>query len=368
MKILFTNTALQDRSGSELYVKEAAEELARRGHTVAAYSKTLGEIAHLMDQQGVRTVDDLSRLPWAPDIIHGQHHLETMTALAYFPNVPAVYFCHGWRPWQETPPLHPRIVRYAAVDSATRDSAIQKYGVPPDKVQLIHNFVDLERFKERGPLPNKPARALVFSNYANKSKANFLALVRKACGKAGIPVDAIGAGTRPVERPENFLKDYDLIFAVGRSALEALATGAAVVICGVWGVGPMVTLRETEELRDRNFGVAAMYSKPDADAIYREILRYNAEDAAAVTKSLRCLIGIKTTLDKVEKVYYDAVEKYKRMHIDFADEARSFSSYLGNISSFLKQKDREFSKKEKELIRIKSSKAWKITHLFNKTK
>lgn len=371
MKVLITNNSLSKRSGSELYVQEVAEELIKRGHTVAAYSTNLGELATIMNQLGVQTVDDLSRLSWIPDVIHGQHHLETMTAIAHFPGVPAIYICHGWRSWVESPPLHPRIMEYFAVDSLTLDSAISEHGVPPDKIRLLHNFVDLDRFKQRGPLPDKPAKALIFSNYARES--NYLPLVRQACMKAGITLDTVGLSSgHPVDQPEKILKNYDLIFAVGRSALEALATGASVVICGVWGVGPMVTLQEKDKLRDQNFGSAAMYSKPDADVIYREICNYSAKDSEALTKSLRTIIDIKPALDKIEQLYVEAVEKYKTADISMESEARAFSSYLKSVSTFTKQELQRKNKEIRQLTRLieknnqkmKSSKFWKFRRIY----
>ena len=108
----------------------------------------------------------------APDLIHGQHHLETMTALAMFPGTPALYACHGCLPWQEAAPVHPRILRYLAVNEAVRDRLVFEAGVSPDKITIALNFVDLEQFLPRPALPAKPGTALIFSNYA--SEANYV--------------------------------------------------------------------------------------------------------------------------------------------------------------------------------------------------
>src|SRR2546430_4332475 len=35
-------------------------------------------------------------------------------------------FCHGWLPWEETPPHFPRILRYVAVDHTCRDRLDRK--------------------------------------------------------------------------------------------------------------------------------------------------------------------------------------------------------------------------------------------------
>ena len=98
LRILITNNALAGRAGTELYVRDVALSLLARGHRPVAYSATLGEVAQELRAATIPVIDDLNSMSVAPDIIHGQHHLETMTALLRFPGVPAVYFCHGWLP------------------------------------------------------------------------------------------------------------------------------------------------------------------------------------------------------------------------------------------------------------------------------
>ena len=45
MRVLLTNNTLAQRGGSELYVRDVAIELMRRGHQPVAYSTLLGEVA-----------------------------------------------------------------------------------------------------------------------------------------------------------------------------------------------------------------------------------------------------------------------------------------------------------------------------------
>src|SRR5581483_9053651 len=161
-----------------------------RGITPIAYSAHLGEVAEELRRLTVPVIDDLEALASPPDLIHGQHHLETVTALLRFPGVPAVYFCHGWLPWQEMPPRFPRILRYVAVDQTCRDRLVCEHGIPEDRVRVLLNFVDLERFKPRPPLPVRPARALIFSNSANEE--THAPAIREACQRAGIALDIVG--------------------------------------------------------------------------------------------------------------------------------------------------------------------------------
>jgi len=370
MNILLNNNALATRTGSELYAKEVAEGLIKRGDTVAVFSTSLGGLAKLMNESGIQATDNLSELSWVPDIIHGQHHLETMITLAHFPNVPAIYICHGWRNWQADPPFHPRIMEYAAVDTLTLDNAVKKHNISVDKIRLMHNFVDLVRFEQRLPLPDRPKKALVFNNSAGAN--TYLSLVRHACARANIELEVIGSVSwHGTDRPENLLKEYDLVFAVGRSAFEALATGAAVIICNDYGVGPMVKLKDLDDLYDKNFGVAAMNSKLDTDIIYREICNYNAEDSALLTRRLRDIVGIEAAVDKLKKFYMEVIEKYKKVSIDPIIESRSVAAYLKNISIFLKKIDADLYYKNQELcsiydneIKLKSSKIWKFREKY----
>jgi hypothetical protein len=191
LRILITNHFLRGRTGSELYVCELATSLLKRGHTPIVYSPQLGQTARELRDVTVPVVDNLDAIASPPDLIHGQHHIETMTALLRFPDTPAVYFCHGWLPWEETPPKHPRILRYVAVDDTCRDRLICESAVEEQRVSVILNSVDLNEFVPRAPLPAKPARALVFSNGA--SEATHLRAVREACRRSQLSLDVIGA-------------------------------------------------------------------------------------------------------------------------------------------------------------------------------
>ena len=353
MKILITNNTLSSRCGSEMYVKEIAGALLARGHQIAAYSTILGRVAQDMREDGIFITDNLEQICWKPDIIHGQHHLDAMTAILHFPDVPAVFFCHGWRPWQETPPLHPRIIKYVAVDQATLDSAVQKYHIPAEKIRIIHNFVDLKRFRPRGRLPDKPRKALVFSNYA--SEANYLPHVRRACKEFGISVATIGLSSGNCrDHPEEVIGDYDLVFAYGRSAIESLAAGCALIICGVWGIGPMVTIEDFDRLRDLNFGMAAVISPVDSEAIKREIRRYDASDAEQAGERIRLIAGIDATVDKIIDFYREALDEYSSLAISAEEEARAASSYLRDVSELLKKRDFECNELKAEFEILKA--------------
>src|SRR6185503_21206358 len=104
LRILLTNLTLATRTGTELYVKEAALGLLRRGHSPVVYSPELGGIAEEIRAATVPVVDDLIRIGEPPDLIHGHHQPAAMAAMARFPGVAAVFMAHAWTAWHDELP------------------------------------------------------------------------------------------------------------------------------------------------------------------------------------------------------------------------------------------------------------------------
>lgn len=339
LRILITNHFLRGRTGSELYVCELAKSLLRRGHTPIVYSPQLGPSAHELRDATVPVIDNLESLSSPPDLIHGQHHFETMTALLRFPNTPAVFFCHGWLPWEETPPSHPRILRFVAVDDTCRDRLVCESGAPEERVSVILNSVDTDHFLPRPPLPQKPARALLFSN-----GATHVAAVREACRRTQLTLDVIGADSGNVcERPQDVLGQYDIVFAKARCALEALAVGSAVVLCDMTGVGPMVTTREVDQLRRLNFGIRTLQGSVDPDLLEKEIARYDADDAAEVSRRIRSSAGREAAIDQIVALYQDVVAEFEVTKRDADAEARAEAFYLRELVKHFEEQRNGFT-------------------------
>ncbi|HYX22585.1 MAG TPA: hypothetical protein VFC23_00415, partial [Thermoanaerobaculia bacterium] len=269
-----------------------------------------------------------------------QHHLPAMTALLHFPGVPALFVSHGRVPWEEATPRFPRILRYVAVDYTTRERLVCESGIPPQRVTVVLNFVDLARFRPRGPLPPAPRRALVFSNQA--SDATYLPAVREVCSRLGIELDVAGvAAGRPESKPETLLPAYDLVFAKGRSALEAMAVGAAVVLCDQSGMGPMVTAESFDRLRPLNFGIRTLREPVTPDGLTREIRRYDPADAAEVSRRLRTQAGLDGAVDQLAALYAEVVAEHReRGPATAGDEGRAVAAYLRWLDSHLHERGR----------------------------
>jgi glycosyl transferase family 4 len=327
LRVLLTNYTIATRSGSELYVWDLATGLRARGHDPLVYAPTLGRLAHELRAATIPVVADLRQVSAAPELIHGHHNHELMTALLHFPRVPAVRVCHGWS--DEPVQQFPRILRYVAVDHTVRDRMVSEWGVPADRVRVILNFVDTGRFVPRGPLPKRPARALVFNNHA----AQHLQIVVQACARLGISVDAAGASVeRVADEPERMLGQYDVVFAKARCAIEAMATGTAVVVCDQAGMGPLVTSTNMEDLRRLNFGVRTLREPVSVESLIREISRYDAADASLVSRRIRATASLDLALDRWIDTYNEVIDEHRAAPPGDQDaELRVASEYLRSI-------------------------------------
>lgn len=336
LKVLITNHSLRERTGTEVYAFELARGLLALGHRPVLYSPRPGALAELIRRETVPVVDDLDRLDSPPDIIHGQHTDETVTALLRFPKTPALYVCHDWYLSVDAPPPFPRVLRCVGVDSACRDKLVFEHGVPEERVSVLLQFVDLERFRPRAPLPAKPRRALILCNQTEENE--FLEAARAACARAGVALDVYGLGVgRPHARPEELMTEYDVVFAKGRTALEASAVGACVVVYWWRRLGPLVTSDAIEKLRLDNFGMRSMGRRSTPEEFGRDVeaalARYDAADAARVSELVRASAGRDRLVAEFVELYESVIEEHAAAASrDEEAEARAAASYLRKLS------------------------------------
>ena len=210
---------------------------------------------------------------------------------------------------EEQPLIFPRIMRYIAVDHTCRDRLQLEHGITAERISVILNFVDTERFRPRAPLPSVPKRALAFGNYFGADV--MLPILQAACEKAGLQLEVAGIGSNQEwPEPEARLGQYDIVFAKARAALEAMAVGAAVVLCGPRGLGSLVTPAEWESLRLLNFGVRAHNQPVTIENVLAQLRRYNPSASAAVSARVRAEATLPQAVDQLLCIYRDAVREF----------------------------------------------------------
>jgi len=364
MRVLFTIQTLEGRAGASLHVRDSALELLRQGHRPVVFSTRLGALAAEMRSLTIPVIDRLDRLTSTPDLVHGHAPIETVAALLHFPATPAVFTCHAWDNPDSLPPKMPRIMRYLAVDDTCSDHLVCQEGIPEDRVLVRFNAVDLERFPRRPALPERPARALIFSH--NASDDNYVPAIREACAGFGVELDIAGQNSgRPIDRPETILGGYDLVFGKARCALEALATGTAVIVCDAGGLAALVASDNVDQLRRRNFGRRALENPVTAAAVAGEIRKYDPEDAARVTARVRASEGLSEAVRSLLSVYEAAIAEFRSTPApDWPDERQAAAEFLQAIAPFsntfsaadrLRAADQEIGALQKKVVTLETA-------------
>ncbi len=329
--IILTNWMLAGRSGMELYIRDLALGLKERGWRPVIFSLQTGALADELRAAGVPVVSRMQELPQDAALVHGHHNFMTVIALLVCSRARGLFVSHASLFWQEEPPVFPRIVAWVGVDDPCRERIAADLRMPLQEVRFIGNSVDLARFRPRAPLPQKPQRALLFSNYA--AEHTFLPVVRDACRQAGLELDVIGSGVlHQVADPERVLGNYDVVFAKARCAMEALATGCATVLCGPEGVGPLVTRANFDRLRRDNFGRRCLALPMSVESLVAGLRDYDAGDAADTMRHARVELDLARTLDQWVALYEELLARPAPAS-DASDEARAAAGMIGKMAA-----------------------------------
>jgi hypothetical protein len=330
MRILITQREMVHFGGTEMVTVEIAKELTVRGHDVVVFSPRLGEVCRLLWPGGVRAVSQLESVPWQPELIHGHHHLPAMAALARFESARAIYYSHGAKPWVEQPPLHQRIQNYVVMCEWMVKRFVAQLALDPEHVSVVPNFVNVKRFSGVRVPPNKPAKALLY--HVNGLSTVEFAKLKAGCSAFGITLDQIGPAFENIQtRPEMFLQLYDLVFASGKSALEAMAAGCAVMTLMGGKSGALVTIENFEEWAFVNFGPGFLQDATLIDETWlrRELEKYSADDAAKVTAKVREERTLDGSVNKLEAIYQAAMGG----ELPMRSSSASFAPYLEQLAN-----------------------------------
>jgi len=276
MKILIANHHLVHYGGTELYVYTLVGELQKQGHETVVFSPLLGEAPARIREAGIRVVDDFEEISSERfDLIHGHHRRPTLLAFSFFPFTPLVYVTHGFLPHVlafEAPPAPPVVVeKFIAVCEEVKTHLVDNFTISERDIEVVVNPVDVERFKPRRQIDQAVRRVLLISSNKNRVQKE---LVEQACFRLGLKLEIIGWEKR-AWNVEDYINEADLVVALGRGAMEGLACGRAVVVCGGKGCDGMVTEENIDDLLETNFS-GKRYGRPTTlETLIDEFRKYD---------------------------------------------------------------------------------------------
>jgi hypothetical protein len=335
---LITNEQLDQRAGQDLFIRDLARALQKRGHFVIAYSSDTRQLRRLLERDSITVATRLDNLPFRPDIIHSRHHLDALTAVMGLPGVPAVHHCVGSR-WSVVLPSHPRIYRYIAPSFVVARWIAGHSEVMAERIAVLNNPIDLQRFATVRQPPERPRKLLVYDHLLRPDSA-VVAAIKAAAVPLELEVDLLGRGFgRVVDNPEAYLPRYDIVCAGRRSAIEALSSGCAVVVLAEGKCGEMVVLENFESLRAADFSSDAEASGACADKIRREFSRFSAATCVTLAAKIRSSADFSDYAVRLEAVYRAAIAAHVEQAEDLDAEQRAAGAYLYDLARALKEVD-----------------------------
>lgn len=338
MKILMTNHQLQDPGGSELFILEMASALVRRGHRIAVYTSLPGAVAARLESSGIPVLARPGDCPFQPDLIHGQHHLQAMAALAAWPGVPALYFLHGAAPWEEWPPCHPRIFKYVGTSWRFAAWTAERTGTSPGEVGELRNFFDPERIPPPPP-PRLTGKAGVFHNTLGSDGPSAEALAAGA-REAGMDLEWVGkASGRMVENPASWLATCEVVFASGRSAIEAMASGCGVIPISEETLGERVAPANFDRLAGINFCAEPSDPPITRERVAERLRARDAPGAAEICARVRAEATLDRAVDRLEEFYREVLQAAAARPEDEAAERLALARYLTELAAATKKTD-----------------------------
>jgi len=328
LRILLAMCYLVHRTGAEMFTRDIALWLRRRGHAVTIFATAFGDMADELRHASIACITDVADMAARPDVIIGNTHHETVRALLHFHDVPVLTICHDRSAEHGRPPQFSQVVRHIAVDENCAERLVHEFGIGREQIELIQNGIDLSRFVPRATLPAAARTALVFSNYASHDAQ--LEEIRAACTERGLALDVIGSGTgNHLPDPASALGRYDIVFGKGRCATEALVTGNAVVVLDPSsGMGEMVSAPTVAHARRWNFGRALMTRPITRQNVMGELDKFDAQDAGEAAAWMRAHGGLDATLSALEACVRRVTEGRAIITVPAEQRTREMARYM----------------------------------------
>jgi glycosyltransferase involved in cell wall biosynthesis len=238
MKILIIASEFLSLTGSPMYNYTLAIELKRQGYDVDVFSVfSNNETRNNLFKFGVNPITKLEKEKQYDILLISQHKFEKVLNTVKY-NI-AINVVHS-EYVEETPIINPFINFYIAIRPSIKEVLISKYNINPNKIEVIYNGIDFNRFnpekrkKHDGdytkvviPCTIDKLRADFLTYYENKASEDFRVYIYGKNYEKRNFTNKWVFYHEEVFDIENYIYDADYIAGIllGRVNLEAKAMG-----------------------------------------------------------------------------------------------------------------------------------------------
>jgi hypothetical protein len=242
MKILLGCLNANGLGGSELYHYELAKELHLSGNDVTLFTARQIDkndiVRKKLYELGVKQID-LSNLDTSEhfDIIVASQPQVNLFFIEKFPNIPKISIIHS-EIRSEDPILNDNIQHYIAIRQPIADMLINEYNIPSDKVSLIYNPIDRNRFNSENSLKNQKKSGIFVGEVLDNIRFKSVSHLVKSCIDKDWDLYLMSDSRYDFKHPnikyidkrwdtENVVKNMDFTAGIllGRTTLEGWCCG-----------------------------------------------------------------------------------------------------------------------------------------------
>jgi hypothetical protein len=272
MELVLATLHLSWLGGATTYLLTVAPQLQRLGHEVTLYSPDAGATEEIARDRGVRVATVESDLPKDCDGVLVQDPVMALELAARY-GAPQVFVSHGTVHDMAMPPQLPGLtVAVVAMNDRVAEQA-RAFAIDAPVVRL-RQPIDVERFRFRGPVHERPQKALLLGNHLFGERRS---IITSVCEDLGIAWAQVGRHSDTmVTEPADAIAGADLVIGYGRSILEAMACGRPAFVFEHTGVDGWVTPDSYPVLERDGFTGMAFGKQADPDLVRRELAAYEA--------------------------------------------------------------------------------------------
>jgi glycosyltransferase involved in cell wall biosynthesis len=264
--VILISSYTLDLSGVPTYTLTLYNELKKRGHNIQVYSPLSGVLEKKMN-----VCSDLDALD-KPDIIIAQHNLCAIGLKNKFPDIPMIYSIHHHEYPEEKPPTF-ECEWYTAINEKNVETLVAN-GVSSNKITIVRDFIDIERFYPTVPVNDTLKNVLYISNRKKWKTHN---IVEQACKELKLNFKAVGSPYGRAHAIEENINKADLVIGWARCLMEAMSCGRPVISYDKEYGDGYLDYDTYLKSRAYNFGPGGI-NKYTVEGLIKEINRYDPKD------------------------------------------------------------------------------------------
>lgn len=396
-RILITNFAIRDYTGSEIDSLDIANYFLKQDYKVDIFTLNFNEPlkSRVNKEISVYTYDDTDKLSTHYDLIWA-HHFPLLDYLLFNKKITATYInfvsLSSYEPLEFPPVYYKELSNICLLSNEAKNIYEEKIDIK-DSI-IFPNYIPNEFLNSKPREIKKLDKICIISNHIPDE----LEKCAEIFNKEGIETDIYGMGHKWEKITPEILKKYDLVITIGKSVLYSLYLKIPCFIYDHFGGDLFVNKNNISNSYDFNFSGRACKIKLNAEEIYKYIKENFEKSLDSIQDNYEfvvenCLLetNMKKVLKKVyeKKVNFETLfEKYgylsnytepyvrdvfyrNNMHqIELSNNIKNLekiSRLTEQISTLSKERDEFYTQMvnmNKEITKIVNSKSWYITKPF----